>query len=130
MTLAKYGKQTDALKRVINEVFAQFHLLYPAQFNKAYPDHPRINAAKKLWYEHLRNHPPERIMRALRTVVRESKFLPSVAHMLECCENEISAPPPNPALPEKPEKINRKQSLKRLEALRRKLKIDGGPGGI
>lgn len=72
---------------VINQVFAELELAYHNQFHKAFGQRGALGLAKKYWLGVLREYRPEVILRAVRQVVRNSEFLPSLAAIVSTCEN-------------------------------------------
>lgn len=72
---------------VINQVFAELELAYHNQFHKAFGQGGALGLAKKYWLGVLREYRPEVILRAVRQVVRNSEFLPSLAAIVRACEN-------------------------------------------
>ncbi|HHX83617.1 MAG TPA: hypothetical protein GX696_11655 [Pseudomonadaceae bacterium] len=85
------GPQRGAAERdlvdVINQVFAELELAYHNQFHKAFGQGGALGLAKKYWLGVLREYRPEVILRAVRQVVRNSEFLPSLAAIVRACEN-------------------------------------------
>lgn len=71
----------------INQVFAELALAYHNQFHKAYGQDGALNLAKKYWLGVLGEFPPEVILRAVRLVVRSSEYLPTLAAIVQACEN-------------------------------------------
>lgn len=84
---------------VINQVFAELALAYHNQFHKAYGQDGALNLAKKYWHGVLAEFPPEVILRAVRAVVRRSEYLPTLAAIVQACENayELFGLPTAPA---------------------------------
>lgn len=72
---------------VINQVFAELALAYHNQFHKAYGQDGALTLAKKYWLSVLGEFPPEVILRAVRLVVRSSEYLPTLAAIVQACEN-------------------------------------------
>jgi hypothetical protein len=72
---------------VINQVFAELALAYHNQFHKAYGQDGALALAKKYWLGVLGEYAPEVILAAVRQVVRTSEFLPSLAGIVNACEN-------------------------------------------
>lgn len=71
----------------INQVFAELALAYHNQFHKAYGQDGALNLAKKYWLGVLGEFPPQVILRAVRAVVRRSEYLPTLAAIVQACEN-------------------------------------------
>lgn len=76
----------ESVMDAVDQMFAEFQLLYPAQFNKAYSSPEKIGYAKKLWFKHLSHLTPEQLFRASQRVPKESEFLPTVKTVLKFCE--------------------------------------------
>jgi hypothetical protein len=74
----------------INQVFAELELAYHNQYHKAYGDEGSIRLAKKYWLECLANFTPQLILHATRTVVTSQQYLPSVATIVQACEESMS----------------------------------------
>jgi hypothetical protein len=71
----------------INQVFAELALAYHNQFHKAYAQDGALALAKKYWLGVLGEFEPELILRAVRQVVRRSEYLPTLAAIVQACEN-------------------------------------------
>jgi hypothetical protein len=74
----------------INQVFAELELAYHNQYHKAYAEEGSISLAKKYWLECLANFSPQLILQAIRTVVTSQQYLPSVATLVQACEESMS----------------------------------------
>lgn len=85
---AKRQTSIDAAADVVDEIFAQFELVYPAAFQRAFAEAEKLKMAKRLWLQHLGDQPPQRLRRALRNLIRNSPYLPNLHEMLEHCRNE------------------------------------------
>lgn len=73
----------------INQLFTEFELAYHNQFHKAYAQEGSLNLAKKYWLTCLAEFPPEVILRAARHIVKTHEFLPTVAAVVNACENAM-----------------------------------------
>ncbi len=73
----------------INQIFAEFELAYHNQFHKAYAQEGSLKLAKKYWLSCLAEFMPEVIVRAARQVVKSQEYLPTVASMVNACENAL-----------------------------------------
>jgi hypothetical protein len=67
----------------IDQMFAEFALVYHNQYQKAFPDKEKLMLAKRLWMQHLAHHKPEQILAAVRRVTQESEYLPTVHGVLK-----------------------------------------------
>jgi hypothetical protein len=76
------GDQVDA----INQMFAEFELAYHNQYHKAFPDIAAERLAKKYWLNCLADIPAQILLMATRELVRTQNYLPSVAKLLELCQ--------------------------------------------
>jgi hypothetical protein len=74
----------------INQIFAEFELAYHNQFHKAYAQEGSLKLAKKYWLGCLADFQPEVILRAARQVVKSQEYLPTVASMVNACENAFT----------------------------------------
>lgn len=71
----------------INQMFAEFQLVYHNQYNKAFPDPEKLTYAKKLWFSNLKDYQPEQILAAAHRAIKESEFLPTIRGILKYFEN-------------------------------------------
>ncbi len=71
----------------INQVFAELALAYHNQFHKAFAADGALVLAKKYWLGVLGEYSPDVILRAVRHVVRNSEYLPTLAAIVQACEN-------------------------------------------
>lgn len=81
-------RQENGLIDAINQVFALFKLNYHNQFFKAFSQATDLNSTKRLWLESLNQFPPEVLLRAAKTVMESSEFLPTLHTMLKHCEEQ------------------------------------------
>lgn len=70
----------------INQVFAEFEFAYHNQFHKAFASTEALAIAKKYWLSCLENFSPRQIVQAAKVVIRRSEYLPSIAVILQACE--------------------------------------------
>lgn len=73
----------------INQMFAEFELAYHNQYHKAYAQSGSIALAKKYWLACLSDFSPNIILRATRKVVSSQEYLPSVASIIQACEDAM-----------------------------------------
>lgn len=73
----------------INQVFAELELAYHNQYHKAYAQDGSVGIAKKYWLECLAPFSPQVILKAVRNVVKTQQYLPSVATMVQACEDAL-----------------------------------------
>ena len=74
---------------VINQLFAELELAYHNQYHKAYGQEGSLNVAKKYWLECLSMFAPETILSAVRNVVKTNEYLPSIATIVQACEDTL-----------------------------------------
>lgn len=58
---------------------------YQHLYFSAYKEIDALNAAKRLWFESLSQHPPKLIIKATHEVIKESDYLPTVSRMTKKC---------------------------------------------
>ena len=75
---------------VINQVFAELELAYHNQYHKAYGQEGSVGVAKRYWLECLSPFSPEIILTAVRQVVKTREFLPSIASVVQACEEALT----------------------------------------
>ena len=81
---------TEANIDAINQVFAEFELVYHNQYTKAFPTLEKLQYAKQLWFSNLSDYSPEQILNAAHRVIKESEYLPTIRGLLKYCEDELS----------------------------------------
>jgi len=88
---AASGKPANGHDHVdaINQVFAELELAYHNQYHKAYGQEGSVGIAKKYWLECLAPFSPALILKAVRNVVRTQQYLPSVATLIQACEDAM-----------------------------------------
>lgn len=79
---------TGAAIDAINQLFAEFELVYHNQYLKAFPTLEKLQFAKQLWFTHLKEYSAEQILRAAHRAIKESEYLPTIAGLVKYCENE------------------------------------------
>ncbi len=85
---ASAGPAREAVIDAVNQMFAEFALVYHNQYQKAFPDKEKLMYAKRLWLTHLAAYTPEQILAAGRQATRESEYLPTVRGVLKYLEAE------------------------------------------
>jgi hypothetical protein len=84
----------------LNQMFAEFELVYHNQYQKAFPNPEKLMYAKKLWFSNLKDYKPEQILAAAHRAIRESEYLPTIRGILKYMENafqELGLPEPRAA---------------------------------
>ena len=89
-TSAPHGNANRDHIDAINQMFAEFELAYHNQYHKAYAQEGSVNLAKKYWLSCLADLPPDIILRATRKVVSTQEYLPSVASIIQACDDTMS----------------------------------------
>jgi FAD/FMN-containing dehydrogenase len=79
-------RRDEDLVDAINQVFALFRLNYHNQYYSAFGDAAQLNQIKRLWLDSLAAHSPETILLGARRCIETSEYLPTLARMLECCQ--------------------------------------------
>ncbi len=108
---------TQDTKDAINQMFAEFELVYHNQYHKAFSSKEKEEWAKRLWYSNLKDFPAQQILAAAHKAIKESDFLPSVHGVLKYCEK------PGPILPlltsqHEPETMNKAEKQRAINKLR------------
>ena len=83
------GNQTSDPDRVdaINQVFALFRLNFHNQYYKAFGDTEQLNQIKKLWLDTLLHFAPDIQLRAARTCIEDSEYLPTLHTFISACNS-------------------------------------------
>ena len=112
----------EVLKDAVDRIFAEFELLFPLQFKSAYDSQEKLNSAKQVWYQVLKERrlDPVLLVHAARDAAADSKYLPTVQEVLQRHEERYRPPPPLPLPAEKP--LKREKILQAIAAARRLLK--------
>jgi len=72
----------------INQMFAEFELVYHNQYQKAFSTKEKEDWAKKLWFSNLKDFTAEEILNAAHKAIKTSSFLPTVHDVLKHCEKQ------------------------------------------
>lgn len=72
----------DEIINVLNQVFAEFELVYHNQFIKAFPNPEKLLYAKRLWFSSINSYKASEILAGAKLAVKKSEFLPSVASFI------------------------------------------------
>ncbi|MCC7516264.1 MAG: hypothetical protein IT470_02875 [Pseudomonadales bacterium] len=83
----------DAVVDAVNQMFAEFALVYHNQYQKAFSDKEKLMLAKRLWLSHLSAYTPEQILTAARRATHESEYLPTVRGVLKYLESGVNGLP-------------------------------------
>lgn len=86
IAVGQTGSDREAVIDAVNQMFAEFALVYHNQYQKAFPDKEKLMYAKRLWLSHLSSYTAEQILAAGRQATRESEFLPTVRGVLKYLE--------------------------------------------
>jgi hypothetical protein len=82
--------RTDVIN-AINQMFAEFQLVYNNQYHKAFPTTDKLEYAKRLWYSFLKDYSAEQILAACHMAIKSSEFLPTVRGILKYLENDLAS---------------------------------------
>ena len=112
---AQAAADMDAMD-AIDQMFAEFQLVYNNQFHKAFPTTDKLDYAKRLWYSFLKEHAAGQILDAAHHAIQESEFLPTVHGVLKYIEK-----PPIlfSSLPPLSDQLSREEKLAALAKLRK-----------
>jgi hypothetical protein len=83
IAVGQTDSEREAVVNTVNQMFAEFALVYHNQYQKAFPDKEKLTLAKRLWMQHLVHYKPEQILAAVRRVTQESEYLPTVHGVLK-----------------------------------------------
>jgi len=75
----------------INRLFAELELAYHNQYHKAYASDESAQLAKQLWFDALRGFSPEVILKACRSAIAASEYLPSLHSLHRYCTEQLSS---------------------------------------
>jgi len=70
----------------INQMFAEFQLIYNNQYHKAFPTTDKLEYAKRLWLSYLKSYSAQQILDAAHSAIKESEFLPTLRGVLKYIE--------------------------------------------
>lgn len=73
----------------INQVFAEFELIYHNQFHKAFHNEERLLLARRLWLNNLKKYSPELILKAAHRAIKDSEYLPTIRGLLKYLEDDF-----------------------------------------
>ncbi|MEZ5493249.1 MAG: replication protein P [Pseudomonadales bacterium] len=91
-TATPSGAPREAVIDAVNQMFAEFALVYHNQYQKAFSDKEKLSLAKRLWLSHLAAYSPEQILAAARRATHESEYLPTVRGVLKYLESSSGLP--------------------------------------
>lgn len=89
---AQSAAPREAVIDAVNQMFAEFALVYHNQYQKAFSDKEKLSLAKRLWLSHLAAYSPEQILAAARRATHESEYLPTVRGVLKYLESSSGLP--------------------------------------
>ena len=75
----------------INQIFAEFELVYHNQFNKAFSTVEKLQYAKTLWFRNLSDYSAEQIVNAAHKAIKSSEYLPTVRGLLKHAEDDYAS---------------------------------------
>ena len=82
----------NALMDAIDQMFAEFELVYHNQYHKAFPNQEKLLYAKKIWFSNLSEQQPQAILQAAHRAIKESEFLPTIKGLLKYCNESYGLP--------------------------------------
>jgi hypothetical protein len=85
-TRTQNAEEKNRVMDAIDNMFAEFALVYHNQFHKAFADTKSLAYAKRLWFSHLGHYNAQQIMDAARRATQESEYLPTVRGVLKYLE--------------------------------------------
>ena len=90
---------SEELIDVINQVFALLELNYHNQFYKAFSKPQDLPQVKRLWLSALKRFEPSVILQAIKSIIENNEFLPTLASMIKACEasSDLGLPEPHAA---------------------------------
>lgn len=88
--MSRPAADATAVIDAINQVFAEFELVYHNQYYKAFPTLEKLQYAKQLWHANLKDFSAAQILHAAHRAIKESEYLPTIAGLLKYCENEFA----------------------------------------
>ncbi|SMF61014.1 Loader and inhibitor of phage G40P [Alteromonadaceae bacterium Bs31] len=77
---------SETLIDAINQVFALLELNYHNQFYKAFSKPEDLPQIKRLWLSALKRFEPKIILQAIKSIIENNEFLPTLASMIKACE--------------------------------------------
>lgn len=83
----------EAVINAINQLFAEFQLVYNNQYHKAFPTTDKLGYAKKIWFNHLKNYQASQILKAGDLAIQNSEFLPTIKGVVKYIADDSGLPP-------------------------------------
>jgi len=77
---------------LIDRIFAEYALLFAAQFRKSFPTTEHLQAAKRLWHGFFSTYDAPTLLQAAREVVRQTQYLPTVHEVHLQCTRQAGIP--------------------------------------
>ena len=93
--MTKAGNENlNSWRNTINEVFALFEVNYHNQFYSAFKnDEDQLIQVKILWRDALKKFSQKQVLRAAKSIIEQSEYLPTLNRMLMQCAQESSSAP-------------------------------------
>ncbi len=85
---AEAGDVQDAIDRI----FAEYALLFAAQFRNAFPSEGHLQAAKRLWHGFFAQYDARILLQAAREAARQTQYLPTVHEVELQCSRQAGIP--------------------------------------
>jgi len=82
------GVADHSIINAVNQMFAEFELVYHNQYHKAFASKEKEDWAKKLWYSNLKEFSAQQIIDAAHRAIKESEYLPTVHGVIKYLEKQ------------------------------------------
>lgn len=79
------AEDKEALVDTINQSFELLRLNYQHLYFSAYSEMDALNSAKRLWMDSLSPFSSEVILHAVRRIIKESDYLPTISRIIRLC---------------------------------------------
>ena len=86
LTAKQENQRIEGVMDSLDQMFAEFEVVYHNQYTKAFPTAEKLMYAKKLWFSNLREYTPESIIAAAHKAIKASEFLPTIRGILKFLE--------------------------------------------
>lgn len=113
------GVADPSVINAINQMFAEFELVYHNQYHKAFASKEKEDWAKKLWYSNLKEFSAQQIIDAAHRAIKESEYLPTVHGVIKYLEKQGPILPLLISQDEQPS-LTQRQKQEALQKLREK----------
>jgi hypothetical protein len=100
----------------IDQMFAEFELVFHNQYQKAFSSREKEDWAKRLWYNNFKEFSPQQILDAAHRAIQASEYLPTVHGVLKYIEKPTIL---FSSLPPLQDHLSREEKLAALAKLRK-----------